>query len=39
VKQPNGDWITLKVSGLDQSVELTTINCRLELKDIYAKVL
>jgi Uma2 family endonuclease len=39
VKQPNGAWISVKVAGLDQSIELTTINCRLELKDIYAKVL
>lgn len=38
VKQPNGTWICTTVKGLDQSVELTTINCCLELKDIYDKV-
>lgn len=38
VKQPDGTWICTTIKGLDQSVELVTINCRLELKDIYDKV-
>lgn len=39
VRQPDNNWLYTKIEGLDQSVELTTINCRLELKDIFAKVL
>lgn len=39
VKQPDGSWIYKKIQGLEQSVELATINCRLKLKDIYAKAL
>lgn len=39
VRQPSGSWLYTKVEGLDQSIELATINCRLRLKDIYAKVL
>ncbi|MBL8167171.1 MAG: Uma2 family endonuclease [Acidobacteria bacterium] len=39
VKQPNGSWIYTVARGEEQSVELTTINCRLQLRDIYAKVL
>lgn len=38
IKQSDGSWIYTKIEGLDKSIELTTINCRLELKDIYAKV-
>ncbi|MEO6724216.1 MAG: Uma2 family endonuclease [Blastocatellia bacterium] len=38
VRQQNGSWICTTIKGLDQSVELTTVNCRLELKDIYDKV-
>lgn len=38
VKQADGHWHSTKVEGLAQSIELVTINCRLELKDIYAKV-
>ena len=39
VKQPDSTWICTTIKGLDQSVELPLVNCRLELKDIYAKVL
>jgi len=39
VKQTDGSWIYTKVEGLDKSVELVTIDCRLGLTDIYAKVL
>ncbi|MGH9937365.1 MAG: Uma2 family endonuclease [Blastocatellia bacterium] len=39
LKQPDGSWRGAKVEGLDQSIELATINCRLKLRDIYAKVL
>ena len=39
VKQPDGSWIYTTTRGLDKGVELTTIKCRLELKDIYDKVL
>lgn len=39
LKQSNSSWLATKIAGLDQSVELVTINCRLALRDIYAKVL
>lgn len=39
VKQLDGSWIYKKIEGLEQSVELATINCRLKLKDIYLKAL
>jgi Uma2 family endonuclease len=39
VRQPDGSWIYKKIDGLEQSAELMTINCRLKLKDIYAKAL
>jgi Uma2 family endonuclease len=39
VKQPDGTWICTTLNGLEQSVELPIVNCRLHLKDIYARVL
>lgn len=39
LKRPDGSWISAKAEGLDQSIELLTINCQLKLKDIYSKVL
>ncbi len=39
VKQPNDSWIYTTTKGLDQNVRLTTVDCRLELRDIYAKVI
>lgn len=39
LRRPDGSWIGARVEGLDQSIELLTINCRLKLKDVYAKVL
>jgi Uma2 family endonuclease len=38
VKQPDGNWLYSKVAGLDQNIELVTLNCSLRLGDIYAKV-
>ncbi|MGH9752166.1 MAG: Uma2 family endonuclease, partial [Blastocatellia bacterium] len=39
LKRPDGSWVGARVEGLDQGIELMTINCRLRLKDIYSKVL
>jgi len=39
VRQTDGTWIYKKIEGLEQTVELVTINCRLKLKDIDAKSL
>ena len=38
VKQADGNWLYTKVAGLDQSIELVTLDCRLALRDVYAKV-
>jgi Uma2 family endonuclease len=38
VKRADGEWISAKVEGMDKSIELMTINCRLAIKDIYSKV-
>jgi Uma2 family endonuclease len=39
VKQTDGSWIYTKVEGLDHIITLSSIDCSLGLKDIYAKVL
>jgi Uma2 family endonuclease len=39
VKQADNSWIYTKVEGLDQIITLSSIDCSLGLKDIYAKVL
>jgi len=39
VKQPDSSWLCTRIEGLDQTLTLSTINCQLALKDIYAKVL
>lgn len=39
VKQPDGSWIYTTTKGLERSVELSTVRCRLALRDIFAKVL
>lgn len=38
VKQADGNWLYTKIAGLENSVELLTLNCRIALRDIYAKV-
>ncbi len=38
LKRPDGSWAGTRVEGVDQSVELLTIKCRLSLKNIYSKV-
>lgn len=38
VRQPGGDWLYTKFEGMDAAIALVTVGCRLELKDIYAKV-
>lgn len=39
VRQTDSSWIYTKIEGLDKSIELVTIDCRLGLRDIFAKVL
>jgi Uma2 family endonuclease len=38
VKQSDGNWLYTKVAGMDENIELVALNCRLALRDIYAKV-
>ncbi|MFN0086591.1 MAG: Uma2 family endonuclease [Blastocatellia bacterium] len=38
VKQPGGDWLYTIFAGMDEAFDIVTIGCRLELKDLYAKV-
>lgn len=38
VKQADGTWRYQRITGLEQNVGLTTIDCTLELARIYAKV-
>ena len=35
IKQADGSWKFLAIQGLEASVRLETINCTLELRDIY----
>ena len=37
-RQPNGQWLFTATSGLESSVELTSVGCRLLLAEIYDKV-
>jgi hypothetical protein len=37
-RQANGQWLLAETSGLDRFVELTSIDCRLSLAEIYDKV-
>lgn len=37
-RQPSGAWIFTATSGLENSVEFTSISCRLPLADVYDKV-
>ena len=39
VRQPDGSWIYKKIEGMEQGVQLATINFQLKLKDIYVKAL
>jgi Uma2 family endonuclease len=34
----DGSWSAIQAEGLDQSIELTSIGYRLQLRDLYAKV-
>ncbi len=37
-KQPDESWTPTLAQGLDQSIELTSLECTLNLADIYARV-
>ena len=39
VKQPNGQWLLSECTSLDNVVELASIGCSLNLRDVYDKVL
>lgn len=38
VRQPSGEWMYTRIEGLDSSLELAEIGCRLNLADIYSRV-
>jgi Uma2 family endonuclease len=38
VKQPDGRWLLADYRSLEEVIELTSIQCRLELKEVYDKV-
>jgi hypothetical protein len=38
-RQPNQHWLLSEAEGLDGSIDLPAINCRLILSEVYAKVL
>jgi Uma2 family endonuclease len=37
-RQPDGSWSLTEVSGLDSSLDLASINCRLPLAEVYDRV-
>jgi Uma2 family endonuclease len=37
-RQPNGQWLFTSTSGLEASIDLTSVGCRLSLAEIYDKV-
>ncbi|HEX8494261.1 MAG TPA: Uma2 family endonuclease [Pyrinomonadaceae bacterium] len=39
VRQPDNSWRYTKVAAIDESLDLPSVNCRLALKDIYAKAI
>lgn len=39
VRQADGSWRYTKVESLDENVSLSSVDCRLALKDIYAKAI
>jgi len=38
LRQDDGHWLYTKAGGLDESLALPTVNCRLALRDVYSKV-
>jgi len=38
VRQADGRWLLSEATGLDATIELPTVDCRLPLAEIYAKV-
>jgi len=38
VKQPDGRWLLSDTHELDSAIELTSIQCRLDLREVYDKV-
>lgn len=38
VRQKNGGWLLTEISGAEEVLELPTIDCRVSLNDIYAKI-
>ena len=37
-KQPDGKWLYSEVNGIDSVVQLFSIECEIDLKEIYHKV-
>jgi len=38
LRQESGDWVYTQVNGLENSVELPSIGCRLDLSEVYTRV-
>jgi Uma2 family endonuclease len=38
LRQPSGDWLYTQVVGLQHSIDLPSIGCKLALSDVYKKV-
>lgn len=38
LRQSDGNWLYAKVEGRDGAFDLSSIDCRIELKEIYAKI-
>jgi hypothetical protein len=37
-RQPDGRWLLTAASGMDESLELESVGCRIGLRDLYEKV-
>lgn len=38
IRQPNGDWLLKEYYGLDKSFRIDSINCTIDLAEIYERV-
>jgi Uma2 family endonuclease len=38
IRQDGGDWLIKRVEGMDAALELPSLNCRLTLAEIYARI-
>jgi len=38
VSRADGSWVYTKVMGIDENAVLSSVNCEMALKDIYARI-